>query len=584
MECEEACVLLLALKSGLSTTAAGETKEIATVELCGAPSAPTTNTTTITETTETDDDDDQATTDDDQAMLTLEEVAGILHPQCADGAILVNPGRGKKFHQKVNQQFIEYLDQHPMFLQTFVIPNNTLKENRLKLAQASWKLLMGWVHQHHEFYILEYNGDSTFNILHKWSSSHHQESTIAHQEPHLGELVHKFVSRYSYLFSSKAIKHTSTYTLGRGRWNFTSKFQIRPLTPTDKEALATMRRGQFSIQQLCSRQKKNGTPGLKSPPGDRQTESDPEPHSQLDLAPKNLVQTKLCFGQQLPKAVSGKKKQKPSSLSKWLEYLRSNSTLPDLFLSQYTKLVEVHNRLIVDHNLYPPRVCWEDVFTAKCQEPDPPCWECRQCRIRFSQATIVVVAAQGTRDSQCLPHFGAVFRHPRYRDFSIEEWSQISVEELTMLYSPTSKQGLSAMTVHFFLNSFAHGEEFLPRNVEDLTCYKGFRKKSACLLLSAMDPSLEVGIPVDRHLATCFGTLGWADPAATDAEILSQMVELWLPKDKWAECNIVCAGLRQVWQKKSHRPTLQACALALGEDHLSLLLRCCCSVEEDEDP
>ena len=116
--------------------------------------------------------------------------------------------------------------------------------------------------------------------------------------------------------------------------------------------------------------------------------------------------------------------------------------------------------------------------------------------------------------------------------------------------------------------------------MEDVTCHLGFGKKSACLLLSVMDPNLEVGIPVDRHLATCFRALGWADSSKTIKPIiLSEMVELWLPKDKWAECNIVCAGLRQLWQNMVHRKVLKACASALGVSHLEVLLRCC-----HEDP
>lgn len=263
--------------------------------------------------------------------------------------------------------------------------------------------------------------------------------------------------------------------------------------------------------------------------------------------------------------------QTPSRLRKWIEGLES--TQKHNFISQYQKLEDIHSRLTRILNLYPPRACWEDVFTAKCKET-PCCWKCRDCRRRFSQATIVVVAAQGTRDSLCLPHFGAVFRHPRYRKFSIEEWSSISFEEMTMVYSKASKQSISAMYVHLFLGDLAQRTD-LPKEVHQITHYKGFQKKSACLLLSAMDPELVVGIPVDRHLATGFKVLGWADPLEPDATNISKMVELWLPQEKWAQCNVVCAGLRQVWQSQFYRARMVAAAEALGQEHLDLLTKSC---------
>jgi endonuclease III len=223
-----------------------------------------------------------------------------------------------------------------------------------------------------------------------------------------------------------------------------------------------------------------------------------------------------------------------------------SSTNEKKFLVQYEKLVSIHARLVPDHDLCPPRACWTDVFTYKCTS-DPACWKCRVCRSRISQIVLVVIAAQGNRDSLCLPHFGAVFRHLRYKHFSIEEWSEIALEELTMVFSQVSKQGISAMYAHLFLKDLA-AKNVLPQTVPEIVCYSGFWKKSACLLLDAMGCTTPPGIPVDRHLATGFRALGWVDPSVKSPESLSYMVELWLPIDRWSECNIVCAGLRQVWQ------------------------------------
>jgi endonuclease III len=195
--------------------------------------------------------------------------------------------------------------------------------------------------------------------------------------------------------------------------------------------------------------------------------------------------------------------------------------------------------------------------------------------MRFSQAAIALVAAQGTRDSVNLPYLGAVYRHRRYAAFSVEEWALISTDELTMVFHPTSMQGQNANTVHYFLQEFAH-KDFLPKTVDDLSRYLGFGKKTACLLLDAMGVAEQPGIPVDRHLATGFRSLGWADVNEYDETAISSMVECWMPPKKWGECNIVCAGLRQVWfQHPEHKKTMVAAAKNLGADHMRLLSLLC---------
>jgi endonuclease III len=257
-------------------------------------------------------------------------------------------------------------------------------------------------------------------------------------------------------------------------------------------------------------------------------------------------------------------------LSDWSKTLDSDKIAS--MLSEYLKLEAVYHRLTTVHEVYPPRHFWEDVFTARCKE-DPCCWTCRECRRRFSQISIVLVACQGTRDLLCLPHFGAVFRHPRYKLFSVEEWSTISIPELTMVFSQVSKQAQSAIYVKLFLGDFAFKSD-LPQEIFQVCCYLGFGKKSACLLLNAMDPHRCVGIPVDRHLSSAFRFLGWADPAEKDETMISKMVELWLPAEHWSRCNIVCAGLRQVWQSK-FKDQVIAAAKFLGPDHTRVLGRCC---------
>jgi endonuclease III len=74
------------------------------------------------------------------------------------------------------------------------------------------------------------------------------------------------------------------------------------------------------------------------------------------------------------------------------------------------------------------------------------------------------------------------------------------------------------------LQEFAH-KDFLPETIDDLSCYLGFGKKTACLLLDTMGVAAEPGIPVDRHLATGFRSLGWADVNESDETAIGTMVE-----------------------------------------------------------
>ncbi len=58
------------------------------------------------------------------------------------------------------------------------------------------------------------------------------------------------------------------------------------------------------------------------------------------------------------------------------------------------------------------------------------------------------------------------------------------------------------MIVHHFLKDFAN-KEVLPQTIDELICFYGFGKKTACLLLDAMGltKNQQAGIPVDQHLA-----------------------------------------------------------------------------------
>ncbi len=117
-----------------------------------------------------------------------------------------------------------------------------------------------------------------------------------------------------------------------------------------------------------------------------------------------------------------------------------------------------------------------------------------------------------------------------------------------------SKQSQNAMIVHHFLQDF-NNKEVLPQTTDELTSDEpastmgSGRRLLACLLLDdAMGLTNQAGIPVDRHLATGFRSLGWADPQEEWEEtVISCIVEesSWMPPDKWGEqqCNIVVLAM-----------------------------------------
>jgi endonuclease III len=356
------------------------------------------------------------------------------------------------------------------------------------------------------------------------------------------------------------------------------KFRIKPLTEDDKIALQKSRSGPFLNAKLSQRKALFGSTGRKAlPPG-----SSPEAPTTGGQVKRGLVQTTIMFSSQGHLSLGKLSQVGHGRFTKWLT--RKDAKVDDQrFLSEYAMLEAIHKRLIAVHRLYPLRMCWKDVFTSSCLQT-PACLKCRPCRMRFSQATMVLVAAQGTSDFVLLPYLGAVFRHLRYANFSIEEWSSISVEGLTMVFRKASKQSQNAMIVHHFLKDCAN-EEVLPQTIDELICYYGFGKETtACLLLDAMGLTNQAGIPVDRHLATGFRSLGRADPQEWEETVISCMVESWLPPDKWGKCNIVCAGLRQVWwQNGTYQSTLRATAAGLGSDHLEILSMLCCKRVEEKD-
>jgi hypothetical protein len=447
-----------------------------------------------------------------------------IHASALGGVIIVNPGRGKTKERLINQRLIDFLVEGPYFLRFYVIPDNRSAAAKKKLKAACIEILRDFTvtygrsrvfcRQRKDLYSLI--ADSNHGLNHVVCSGLHQ---------YIVRITRDFVNRIA------GQRVSSVFSLGSGQWTCSATFQFEPLNSNDITA----------IQKITMKRTANARTSF-------------QPNTTVMNAARNV--------ETIPRQNNT---PMPASTPQPTTEIRTR--LWDLY-----RLECVLEQLSVQHALVSPRESWEQVFTTKCNQ-SPTCLRCRRCRVRFAQATCVLVAAQGCRDVSVLPRLGAVFRHPRYEHFSIEEWGGISLQELVTVYHHLSKQALNAHLVLLFLGCYKDAD--IPTTLAEITSHYGFGKKTACLLLSAVGVE-QVGIPVDRHLLSGFVQLGWVPSNVRDETKASNLVEAWLPKNKWETCNVVLASIRQIWQQKLYQPMLLSSANSLGPEFTDVVNRLCC--------
>jgi hypothetical protein len=181
---------------------------------------------------------------------------------------------------------------------------------------------------------------------------------------------------------------------------------------------------------------------------------------------------------------------------------------------------------------------------------------------------MVVLAAQGVADSLVLPHLGAVFRHPRYNNMSLEEWSLVTVNEKAAVFKSCSKHCLCAYHFHFFVEECLANHP--PTHLEDICCFRGFSKKSGCLYLFAVY-GIQFGIATDSHVQDTAFKLGWT-PFSSDEVRTSCALELWIPQLCYEKGNLWIAGLRQLLSSSAYiTSALRTCAREFGDRHNTVL-------------
>jgi len=104
-----------------------------------------------------------------------------------------------------------------------------------------------------------------------------------------------------------------------------------------------------------------------------------------------------------------------------------------------------------------------------------------------------------------------MFRHSRYRNFSIEEWASVSIPELASIFKRCSCHNKSAFFMHFFLVEILHHGP--PTNLRDLMSCRGFQKKAAWLMSVY---NINFGTPTDSHVLDGSVRLCWVPPDSSE--------------------------------------------------------------------
>jgi hypothetical protein len=470
----------------------------------------------------------------------------------AEKRIVVNPASGVRWHQRINDRFIEFLTESPNYQQNFVMTDHRGRITTI-LMQHEIQILEEWsasgtggcvklyrVHPAKKDYRVALVGTFTKN------------SALL---PDLQKQFHDYLMKLHHRLSRQSKTTSISYCYGRGRWTVPAICSYKPTDPTCREYVNGLkeRSAQFSPLQAAEREYRNGSAALKKPmvaidfsnesTGDRLADC-----SKPQSCSKELLDWQKCLS------------RRPSSIGQ--------------FMSEYDSLKELQEECGNNAELWALRLFWEDVFTTKCPASEStkvPCAQCRSCDIRCAQTIIVVFAAQGVADENILPHLGGMFRLPRYRNFGCKEWSMVGTEEVAQLLTPCSCHGLKACYLRTWFQ-YVVDAGAAPLSVEQCLCMYGMQKKSACLFLSAF-LGIPVGVPVDRHLKVAFLNLEWVHPECSDPTIMSEMIELWLPMGETANMNNVLAGLRQLYQKKQHRQILLDAAERKGPLHQELLTK-----------
>ena len=234
------------------------------------------------------------------------------------------------------------------------------------------------------------------------------------------------------------------YLFGKGIWTSVYSFHLRSPTPSTRNAVAQHQAagGQFSPDRIAELLMKS-------------IDDDDDDDDELKEIPvKKILKQNNLF-----------------------HFFRNKIVVPpEEKIRQFELLKELQVQVEIQANLYSPRSRWMDAFPVKCKS-STPCRTCRECSIRAAQAAMVCVAAHGTADHNILAPLGAVFRHPWYKNYTIEDWVATDLTEIATIFEPCSKQSMNA---HYFWMFMCYcAKKGVPTSVEELSGLYGFQKKNS---------------------------------------------------------------------------------------------------------
>lgn len=237
---------------------------------------------------------------------------------------------------------------------------------------------------------------------------------------------------------------------------------------------------------------------------------------------------------------------------------------------QFLNLQKLCNQLVERKGLVSFRALWGQSLTAECsvmgwkKRTYRGCGDCDGCRQRFCQVTNIIKSSCGVRDDICVPHWGAVYKHPVFGNFGLKEFAAMSLQEYAAMARNATKQFQNAHYVLPLFQVIKERKGKLPSSSAELMQVFGFDLKSAALILQQVYGNHKYGIAIDRHMGRGAINLGWVHPDTKDPLEMALMIQSWLKPMYHERVNNVVAGLLQLLDEKDHVDTVVKEAEKMG--------------------
>jgi len=118
----------------------------------------------------------------------------------------------------------------------------------------------------------------------------------------------------------------------------------------------------------------------------------------------------------------------------------------------------------------------------------------------------------------------------------------------------------------------------IPPTAKDMMDLPGVGPKMAYIIESEAFGTT-TGIGVDTHMHRMFNDLGWVK--STNPEGTREQLEGWLPREKWAEVNVLWVGIGQETQQQKEKALRKALDCSRPADALRLIRRLRLNVEKE---